>query len=277
MKTLNILIPIDFSPVSEQALFMCDLLSKHFILNIHLLHVIEANESIISGDPNSAEAVNISGFEKKHKDAQVLFSALQNGGRVFESHIKIGLLSDQIHLASEEFKADLVIMGTKGATGFIEKISGSEAQHVVRHLQMPVLTLKVGAPIHGLKNLLFVTDFEYFGSGKQISLLKNIATAFDSTIHLLHILKEGDRDKVDLIEAQMEFFAEEHGFERYEMHLYEDRKVADGVYNFNKAAEMDLVCIRTHGRTGLSHLFFGSIAERLVNHCQKPLLTFRLN
>lgn len=277
MKTLNILIPIDFTPVSEQALLMGDLLSNHFILNIHLLYVIEANESIISGDPNLAEDVNVPGFEKRKQDAQANFSKLQEAGRVFESHVKIGLLTDQIKLASEAFEADLVIMGTKGSSGFIEKISGSEAQQVVRHLHMPVLTLKAGTTIHELKNLLFVTDFEYFGSGKQINLLKNLATAFGSTIHLLHILKKSDHNKIDLIKAQMEFFAEEHGFEHYEMHLYQDQKVADGVYNFNQEAEMDLVCIRTHGRTGLSHLLFGSIAERLVNHCQKPLLTFRLN
>lgn len=276
MKKINILIPIDFSPVTEQALLMTDLLSQNFDIKIDLLHVIEANESIISGNPDLAEAVDVLGFEKRKEEAQASFSKLHQGGRTFHSHVKIGLLTDQIHLASEEFKADLVIMGTKGATGFMEKISGSEAQQVVRHLQIPVLTLKAGTAIHELKNLLFVADFEYFGTGQQIELLKNMATAFGSTIHLLQILKEGDDKNIDLIKAQMKFFAEEHGFERYEMHLYQDNKVENGVYNFNKEAEMDLVCIRTHGRTGISNLLFGSIAERLVNHCQKPLLTFRL-
>jgi nucleotide-binding universal stress UspA family protein len=167
-------------------------------------------------------------------------------------------------------------MSTHGADGFMERISGSEAQHVARFLQVPVITLRPGTSVLKLENILFVADFEMFGKGIQINLIKQLAIAFDSTIHLLQILKEEDEPYVDEIEAQMKFFAEEHGIQKYEMHLYRDKKIASGIKNFNQEADMDLVCIRTHGRRGISHLWFGSIAERLVNHCLKPLLTFHL-
>ena len=66
-----------------------------------------------------------------------------------------------------------------------------------------------------MKNILLITDFEYFGKGVQINLVKRIAEAFNSTIHLLQIIKESDERYIDLIEAQMKFFAEEHGIEKY--------------------------------------------------------------
>lgn len=276
MKPLNILIPTDFSAVSERAFLMTDKLSQKFAVNIHLLHVIEANDSLIAGDPNSSEAVDITAFHKKEEEAQKNFNSLRNTGNNFEPHIKTGLLIDQIRLASIEFEADLVIMGTKGSDGFMEKISGSEAQHIVRYLEMPVITLRPGTPVTELKNILLAADFEHFGKGIQINLIKNIAEAFGSTIHLLQILKEDDERYADQIQAQMKFFAEEHHLGHYEIHLYRDRHVTTGVKNFNKEAEMDLVCVRTHGRKGISHILFGSIAERLVNHCLKPLLTFHL-
>lgn len=276
MKNLTILIPIDFSPVSRQAFLMADILSQKFTVKIHLLHVIEASESIISGNPDLAEAIDVSAFKKKKEEALIQFNSLNNEGRNLESHIKIGLLTDQIHLAEIEFGADLVIMGTKGADGFMELISGSEAQHVVRYLDVPVITIRPGTPVTEFKNILLVADFEHSGKDIQINLIKNIAETFGSTIHLLQILKEGDERYVDQIQAQMRFFAEQHHIERFEMHLYRDHQITKGVSNFNKEAEMDLVCIKTHGRKGISHLLFGSIAERLVNHCQKPLLTFKL-
>jgi nucleotide-binding universal stress UspA family protein len=107
-------------------------------------------------------------------------------------------------------------------------------------------------------------------------MIKQLAKAFDSTIHLLQILKEVDEPYTDVIQAQMKFFAEEHQFTKFETHLQRDKKVTHGVKNFNQEYEMDLVCIRTHGRKGISYFLFGSIAERLINQCIKPLLTFHL-
>ena len=276
MKILNILIPTDLSPLSEQALLMADLLAEKLTVKVHLLHVIEANESIIEGNPELAEAVDITAFQKRREEALIYFDRLRQAGRTFEAHVKIGLLTDQIHFVTDALSADLVIMATKGSKGLMEAISGSEAQQVVRHLNIPVLTLKIGTAINELKNILFVADFHHPEKGLQIDLVKDLAAAFGSTIHLLQILKEGDEEHVEQISAQMKKFAIEHEFERFETHVYQDRQVASGVSNFNKEAEMDLVSISTHGRTGIAHLLFGSIAERLVNHCQKPLLTFKL-
>jgi nucleotide-binding universal stress UspA family protein len=270
MEKLNILIPIDFSALSEQAFLMADLLQKKMELNIHLLHVIEANDAILPDHPD------LKGFHQKEEEAKTYFKELEKFGNHYQKHTRIGLLTDQIRLATKELSIDLVIMSTHGADGFMERISGSEAQHVARFLQVPVITLRPGTSVLKLENILFVADFEMFGKGIQINLIKQLAIAFDSTIHLLQILKEEDEPYVDEIEAQMKFFAEEHGIQKYEMHLYRDKKIASGIRNFNQEADMDLVCIRTHGRRGISHLWFGSIAERLVNHCLKPLLTFHL-
>jgi nucleotide-binding universal stress UspA family protein len=39
---------------------------------------------------------------------------------------------------------------------------------------------------------------------------------------------------------------------------------------------MDLVCVGTHAHKGISQLFYGSIAETLVNRCIRPLLTYHI-
>lgn len=276
MKTFNILIPTDFSPESEQAFQASIVLAKKLDAKIHLLHVIQANDTIIAENPDLSEAVDLIAIHKKEAIATQKFNALKEAGLVFAPYVKIGLLTKQINKTAKELNANLVIMGTKGSSGFMEKISGSEAQHVVRQLEVPVLTLRPGTSINELKNILLVADYKHFGEGEQINMIKQIADAFDSTIHLLQILKDGDEPYADEILEQMEFFAKEHQLVKFETHFYRDKKVAEGVRNFNKEAEMDLVCIRTHGRKGINQFLFGSIAERLVNHCLKPLLTFHL-
>ncbi len=263
MDDINILIPTDFSTLSEQALLMADKLSEKLPLKIHLLHVIEGDNH------NLSEAVDLAGSH---------FNSLQKTGKNIEFHIKTGLLTDQIHLAAYEIEADLVIMGTKTSDDFTEFISGWEAQQLSENYKVPVIKLRPGTDNMNLKltNILLITDFEYFGKGRQINLIKRIVEAFNGTIHLLQILKESDERYIDLIEAQMNFFAKEHHFERFEIHLYRDYQVAGSIQNFNKEAEMDMVCIRTQDSKGIGHLLFGSIAEGLIIHTQKPVLTFRL-
>ncbi|HEY0900189.1 MAG TPA: universal stress protein [Sphingobacteriaceae bacterium] len=273
MKMLKVLIPTDFSEVSFLALQMAELLSKKIPVQVHMVHVIEANTS--SADYAETD-VEQKGLQAKEEKALIHFNSLKAAGQSFESHIKVGLLTDQINASAQELGADLIIMGTHGSAGFMERISGSEAQHVARYQKVPVITIRPGTATMELKNILLVADFERFGKGFRVDTIKAIAEAFDSTIHLLQIVQEDEEKYADQIEAKMRSFAAEHQLTKYEAHLYRDRKVAEGVRNFNREAEMDLVCIPTHGRKGINHFLFGSIAERLVNHCIKPLLTFQL-
>ena len=39
--------------------------------------------------------------------------------------------------------------------------------------------------------------------------------------------------------------------------------------------KLDLVIMPTHGRTGISRFFLGSVTEKVVRMCQKPVLTIR--
>lgn len=272
MKTLTIVVPTDLTGLSDLALKMAQVLERKLPVNIHLLHVLQVNDSdsdFLDGHWNAE-------LEQQRLDALNKMQILNSRGERYEAHIRVGKLTDQINQATVELGADVVIMGTKGSEGFMEIISGSEAQHVARHIRVPVLTVRPGTPMLDFKNILLVADFELFGKELQVEIIKKLAKAFESTIHLLQILTEDEEKYASEIEARMKRFAKEHLLERYETHLYRDRKVTDGVRNFNREAEMDLVCISTHGRKGINHILFGSIAERLVNHCVKPLLTFKL-
>lgn len=277
MEKLTILVPTDFSELSFEAFKMVSLLSTKFDIKLHLLHVIEANDLVLHDDPELSEGVDLSFYHQEIATSKINFKKLKDAGIDFEEHVALGLLTSEIKKSSLLLNADLVILGIKEHHNFLDKLSGSEAQQLVRHLGVPVISIKANTYLNQqFSNILLVADYEYFGKGIQINLIKTIAEAFSSTIHLLQILREDDENQLDVIEAQMEFFANMHQLTNYQTHLYRDLEITQGIRNFNKEAEMDLVCIRTHGRKGFSHLIYGSIAERLINNCKKPVLTFHL-
>ena len=50
---------------------------------------------------------------------------------------------------------------------------------------------------------------------------------------------------------------------------------ANTICEYAEKQGVDLIAISTHGRTGLSHLLIGSVAERIVRHAPCPVLTLR--
>ncbi len=68
--------------------------------------------------------------------------------------------------------------------------------------------------------------------------------------------------------------AEEIGFKSYDIHVYNDSSEEAGILNFAQSVNADLIAMATHGRTGLAHLLAGSLAESVVNHTHKPVLTY---
>jgi nucleotide-binding universal stress UspA family protein len=123
--------------------------------------------------------------------------------------------------------------------------------------------------------MLVVSDFQNPAHHPPLDLMKTLAVPA-ATMHLLHILQPQELNQVAEIKAHMREFASRNGLEKVEMHLHQENKIDQGVYHFNQDHQMDLVCMGTHARKGLSHLFYGSIAERLINHCSKPVLTYHL-
>ncbi|GAB3832479.1 universal stress protein [Pontibacter rugosus] len=276
---LNVMVPVDFTPVSYSAIEFLAFLMHKTPINTHLVHVVEVNSAEWAGSVDASETLSKSEMKQKVQLAEQKFAALkQHVGFRFSSEVLFGGLTTSLAKYAAQNSIDLIIMGTDGANGWLEKVSGSEAQHVVRYTSVPVITIHQDAAITPLQNLLWVADFEAEKQPEQsLATIKMLQQLFHAKLHLLQIMDAEDEDRAQELKGQMQTFAEQLGLEHYELHLHHNYKVPAGVRSFNEVSEMDLVLIGTHGRKGISHLFYGSIAETLVNHCIRPLMTYHLN
>jgi universal stress protein A len=75
--------------------------------------------------------------------------------------------------------------------------------------------------------------------------------------------------------ADARLAALEAGAPRVEIKLLEG-VIAGEIVQFATRGEFDLIVMGTHGRTGLSHLFIGSVAERVVRLAPCPVLTVKM-
>ncbi|MBC5994369.1 universal stress protein [Pontibacter cellulosilyticus] len=279
MKKLNVMVPVDFTPVSFKAIELLGFLMDKTPIDTQLVHVIQVNAADWAGTSESSETIDKEEIKAQEQKATQAFAELRKHvDFTFTTEILYGGLTTSLAKYADQNQPDLVIMGTEGADGWYEKISGSEAQHVVRHTHVPVITVHQHASITDVHNILWVADFEAEKQPAQsISTIKTLQQLFGAKLHLLQIVEKEDKLKEQRILESMEKFANELQLQNYELYLRRDYKVPAGVRNFNQETEMDLVVIGTHARKGFSHIFYGSIAETLVNHCIRPLLTYHLN
>jgi len=139
----TILVPVDFSDHSQRALDEAIGLAKNFGAELHLLHCYQIHPTAIAPygivvpetfehDIRMAALQRLSEWHEK---------ASAQGVRVQE-HITAHFPSDEIAAMAEKLGVDLIVMGTRGLTGFKHVLLGSVAERTIRIAPCPVLTVK---------------------------------------------------------------------------------------------------------------------------------------
>jgi nucleotide-binding universal stress UspA family protein len=244
-------------------------------VEIHFLHVMNVPDTVTlnaNGNFETCGEISVKHLAQQKDIADRKLANLKTlyGSHIF-THIIAGKLTDTILQYSEQGKFDLIVMGTKGAWGLSEKLSGSETQMIGRKSKVPLLSLMCDRSDLVIQKILMVHNFAE-PIKDELKLLKKFISAFNTELHLLQITNRNNEE--EQIKANMKSFAAAHNIENYECHILNDRDVENGVIHFNQQINMDMVCIGTHGK---NHLFHSSATEKLINHLFKPIISFHLN
>jgi len=277
MDSLKILIPTDFSVQAEFAYLMVKRLEEKTSIEIHFLHVMNVPDTVsmdTNGNIQTCGEIDINYVlsqkeiaERKLADLKTLY------GNHINTHLKLGKLTDTILDFSETNQFDLIVMGTKGAWGLKEKLSGTETQMIARKSKVPLLSLMCDRSDLQIRNILLVHNFNN-PLKEELSLMHKLTKAFDTKIHLLQITSGKTEAENTGIETNMKNFAELNNLINFECHIINDKDVENGVIHFNQQINMDIICIGTHGKGGIFH---HSSTEKLINHLFKPIISFHIN
>lgn len=276
METLKVLIPTDFSVQAEYAYLMVKKLEEKAPIDIHFVHVLDVPDTVTMDKNGKIETCGEIDVNYIISQKDIAERKLNNLKTLYGNHIStelvLGKVTDAIVSYSEENKFDLIVMGTKGAWGLKEKLSGSETQFIARKSKTPLLSLMCDRSDLVISNILLVHDFRHV-EDDNLNLLKKLILAFNAKAHLLQVVsKQSEQEKNNLLHL-MDEYAKVNGISNYEKHLLTDLDVENGVIHFNQMHDVDIVCIGTHGRGGLFH---SSATEKLINHLFKPIISFHL-
>lgn len=272
----RILIPVDFSNYSEEALKVAAQIARKNNCEIILLHLLELphQSSDLYGNTNSIPEIIFFKNKAISKLEELMDADYLKGINISEA-IEFKNVSEGIIDVSTKNDVDLIVMGSHGTSGFKELLVGSNTEKVVRFSNIPVLIIKKEAKDFKTKNFVFASDFSK-ETRKPFRKMIQFAKFFDSNLFLVMICTPSSFKTTANAEKIMLDFVAHFDIDNYSTHIYNDTNIENGIINFANSVEADLIGMCTHGRTGLAHFYNGSIGENMVKHAIKPVITFKI-
>ena len=274
MKT--ILVPTDFSENAENALYYAIDIAKRLNAKIILLHAYQSNYT------NPYIPLDYIVEENKHlaisSDKQLKEESLkikQVGGVEYEClSIEDSPVEATINTIKEK-EIDLVVMGTKGESNFLNTIFGSNTAKIIEKASCPVIAVPEEALYNDIKKITYATSYKE----SDIYVLEKIvdlAKLFNAQVNVLHIYENSHSQ--DEEKKEMKKFMDEVNknilYSNMSFQLLEGEDVEDALENYLDNNSTSILVMSTHHRNFIDKIFGKSITKQMSYHTNVPLMAF---
>ena len=266
----NIVVPIDYSEASLNALETAGYVATQQRSRVQLLHVQETDEAYLDQAaltmPSHARSVAdaiAAGFHQKQGI---------NPGIVFRT----GFAGPTIVKAAHDLKADLIVLGAHGASGMREQFIGTTAYYVVKYANCPVLIIPEGSKWPGFSKVLFPLRTS-FGSYKRYEFIK--ALSGDRGAHLEIFALSLDRDPVEgqaleLMRQRLNAGNPKNDI-TLSLHHSEHKNISKEVLERADRTLANLIVLSPAVDVVNKQFFVGPFCQRIIHHARVPVLYVR--
>ena len=275
----RILLPTDFSYAAWNAIRYALALLAEERCTFYVLHTftpaIYRIDYLLGGPSFSAIADeevsrSVAGLEKTVSDMKKIS---RNPEHRFEMVSAFNILSHEINDLTESKKIDLVVMGTKGATGAREVFIGSNTVYVLRKAVAPVLVIPKDASYSPVKNILFPSDYLSAYKESEFGQILKLAMREGSSITVLHI-----KQTLELTEAQAKNKAHLAGLLNQIPHRFvelDTTQMPFGVITYLKKEPFDMLVMMYKKHPLLERILEQQNVDHMGYHVKIPFLAVR--
>jgi len=299
MTIARILCPVDFSDASQHAVEHALALARWVNASVAALHVCNPLLMPVPTLPPPIDRVPDAELQRVRQLTAERFKAA--GGDDVDVLVDIGQPALCILERAAELPADLIVMGTHGASGFEHLVLGSVTEKVLRKANCPVLTVPPRARTTSslpFRHLLCAIDFSDW-SVAALELACSLARPSRSVLTLLHVIEWPWEEPPppaleELPREQAAALAEYRRYLETSAKLRLDTlggqvgagvcpprsRVAHGkayveILRTAASTGADLIVMGVRGRRATDVMLFGSTTNQVVRRASCPVLTLR--
>ena len=269
----NIVVAVDFSESSINAFLHALSIAQKCSTDLDLVWVRKSAEEKdkfdTGGDPTKEVKVQFDELIAKYQP--------ELPGNKISYKVRTGRVYKEIADEARESKAMLVVTGTHGASVFVEFWIGSNANRIVSLSPCPVITIRGGVDIARPLSRIVLPIDSTTETRQKATFTGYLAKKHDAQVHILSIYSnkvKAIRRNVDSYAEQVGKYFEEEGI-KYLIANKEVDNVADGMIEYAKSVDANLISIMTQQETNTANLWMGPYAQQTVNRSPIPVLCIR--
>ncbi|MCB0258491.1 MAG: universal stress protein [Calditrichaeota bacterium] len=295
MEIKKILVPVDFSEYSDEALVLAVQMARHYQARMTLAHVVvyfpdEFEEEASYQQYQAVMVQRAARAEQKLKQQAGKHAA--EGVKVDHVVLHGSSPADALQEYIDSQTFDLVIMGTRGWNRVRQTAQGSVSELTVRRAPIPVMTVQKNSQKNDrIQRILVPVDFSIY-SRQALEYAISIAQKYDAKLVLIHVVEqevypafyddrvesifEVDQNLTNSVIANLhDFVADLVDGSLVEAFVVREGVAHKEIVSYVNEQSVDLLVIATHGLTGLEYLLLGSTAEKVIRWAVCPVLTIK--
>jgi len=259
MRKDTILVPWDFTEVTENGLLHALKLATHLENKIQLIHIVK-------NEKQQSEA------ERRLKNDVERLSA-KHGGILVEPVVRAGSLFHEIGNYASDNNISLVVMGTHGIKG-VQKLTGSRALKVIVGSKVPFIVVQ-GPPSKSEEFRDIVFPLDYRQEVKQkVNWALFLAKYFDVNVHIM-VPKSKDSGLQKKIKLNVNFaerIFKNHNIS-YNIQNIDSSGIGEKTIDYAKEIDADLILIMTTKNIDFTDYILGAKEQYIIaNQAQIPVM-----
>jgi nucleotide-binding universal stress UspA family protein len=268
----KILVPTDYSDCANNAIDVAKEIANKSGAELYLLHLEEVVPEVAHVAHHAAMEDN-----QHHIIGHARFQLQQ----LVDIAVKEGCKAKSVFVPNEgkeaiedyikPYEIDFMVMGSHGARGIREAFIGSKTQKVIKNSTVPVLVIKKQVTNFSPKKILFASTFREDAT-QSLKQVADFAKLWNADLNLVflnllsHLIEPNEAKRI--MSKQMEF---DPGVP-YTLNINDTNDEEWGISKFARLLNADVIAVVYDKHTGFNRLFSSSVAEKLINHEEIPVL-----
>ena len=273
----KILLPTDFSDNALNAIHYALELFKDEKCTFYLLNTFSPSiysfEYQIANNVYMKDVISEIKMKSDRKLKKIISKTekrFNNSNHQFKSISSYNTLYNEIKKLTTTSHFDLIVMGTKGASGAKEVLFGSNTIQVIKKTTCPILAIPSEYEFEEPTQILFPTDFEIDYTAAHLSILKIIAKTYNSQVHILNVSSvkpPTQREKAN--EATLKNLLTNVKDAYYK---FEPQKIPKAIGEFMDLSVVHLIVMIKNKHSFLENLFIKPVIKQIGFHLTVPFL-----
>jgi nucleotide-binding universal stress UspA family protein len=273
----NILIPIDFSENSLNAIKYAISFFENQDVNFYVLHVSlvsEMNEGECyykDSDVLLDQKVTISPSDKLQIELQNIKNLAANRRHSFHGILEYVQFIEAMRKCVVEKDIDYIVMGTKGESKYGNTVLGSHTADVITRVKCNVLVIPEKARYSKPENIVFPTDFNIYYKNKLLSSLSEIIKSTSAKLNVLYISKKV-RDLTPLQKKNRNYLQDFLEDKPHNFHFISNANIDNAIEDFVSKTSVDMIAMVAKNLNLFQRTLFQPRVAKISYHTKIPFL-----